>query len=81
MKEKKWLIAGCFLLVCVILAAVVFLTRPNSEVQEPEPTAVPEVTETAEEAEETKDVLAAIRENGKLTSAMGHSSESRSPCP
>ena len=70
MKEKKWLIAGCFLLVCVILAAVVFLTRPNSEVQEPEPTAVPEVTETAEEAEETKDVLAAIRENGKLTIAM-----------
>ena len=40
MKEKKWLIAGCFLLVCVILAAVVFLTRLNSEVQEPEPTAV-----------------------------------------
>ena len=66
MKEKKWLIAGCFLLVCVILAAVVLLTRPNSEVQEPEPTAVPEVTETAEETEETKDVLAAIRENGKL---------------
>ena len=70
MKEKKWLIAGCFLLVCVILAAVVLLTRPNSEVQEPEPTAVPEVTETAEETEETKDVLAAIRENGKLTIAM-----------
>ena len=70
MKEKKWLIAGCFLLVCVILAAVVFLTRPNSEVQEPEPTAVPEVTETAEGTEETKDVLAAIRENGKLTIAM-----------
>ena len=69
MKEKKWLIAGCFLLVCVILAAVVFLTRPNSEVQEPEPTAVPEVTETAEGTEETKDVLAAIRENGKLTIA------------
>ena len=70
MKEKKWLIAGCFLLVCVILAAVVFLTRPNSEVQEPEPTAVPEVTETAEGTEETKDSLAAIRENGKLTIAM-----------
>ena len=70
MKEKKWLIAGCFLLVCVILAAVVLLTRPNSEVQEPEPTAVPEVAETAEETEETKDVLAAIRENGKLTIAM-----------
>lgn len=70
MKEKKWLIAGCFLLVCVILAAVVLLTRPNSEVKEPEPTAVPEVTETAEETEETKDVLAAIRENGKLTIAM-----------
>ena len=70
MKEKKWLIAGCFLLVCVILAAVVLLNRPNSEVQEPEPTAVPEVTESAEETEETKDVLAAIRENGKLTIAM-----------
>ena len=70
-REKKWLISGCFLLACVIIAAVVFLTQPKPAEQavEPEVTAEPAAEGTGE-TETDKDVLAQIKERGKLVIAM-----------
>ena len=70
-RDKKWLISGCFLLACVIIAAVVFLTQPKPAEQavEPEVTAEPAAEGTGE-TETDKDVLAQIKERGKLVIAM-----------
>ena len=70
-REKKWLISGCFLLVCVVIAAIVFLTQPKPAEQaaEPEVTAEP-AAEGAAESDTAKDVLAQIKERGKLVIAM-----------
>ena len=72
MREKKWLIAGVFLLVCVIIAAVVMLTRPKTEDKPTEPVVTAEPVATAEPAEpaDNKDVLAQIKERGTLLIAM-----------
>lgn len=72
MREKKWLIAGVFLLVCVIIAAVVMLTRPKTEDKPTEPVVTAEPAATAEPAEsaDNKDVLAQIKERGTLLIAM-----------
>ena len=71
-REKKWQIAGVFLLVCVIIAAVVMLTRPKTEEKPAEPVATAEPTATVEPAETAadKDILAQIKERGTLTIAM-----------
>ena len=66
MREKKWLIAGVFLLVCVIIAAVVMLTRPKTEDKPTEPVVTAEPAESAD----NKDVLAQIKERGTLLIAM-----------
>ena len=72
MREKKWLIAGVFLLVCVIIAAVVMLTRPKTEDKPTEPVVTAEPAATAEPAEsaDNKDVLAQIKERCTLLIAM-----------